>query len=123
MKKNTFLVLLFHGSKREAAFSEAASMVAEVSQWFPETRVFPAFLQFISPSLPDTLQKCLSMGASCVKVFPLFVLSGSHVESDIPAMLDSWRKEHSGVEVELLPHLGVDPSFRLWLRSKIQGQL
>ena len=48
-------------------------------------------------------------GVGAVKVFPLFLAAGAHVERDIPAQVREAQAAYPAIDVRLLPALGTDP--------------
>ena len=65
-----------------------------------------AFLEIAAPLLPQALEQALERKATAVTVFPYFLNSGNHVEQDIPAVIEQYRKQHPQCEFKLLKHFG-----------------
>ena len=109
----TQLILYGHGSrdpKWQSAFDDlAASVRAQVRD---VGRVDTAFLQFISPSLHETVQLGVDQGVTRVHVVPIFLFPGQHVRFDIPEAIAQIRKEHPTLTVELDTPIGDHAAFR-----------
>ncbi len=77
----------------------------------------PRYLELTDPAIPDAIATAVSGGASTVRILPCFLHPGNHVLVDLPGIAEQARRTHPGVAVELLPHLGSDPSLvRLLVR-------
>ena len=48
---------------------------------------------------------------------PLFLSAGGHVSRDIPRLANAARREHPGLDIELLPPVGEYPRFRSMVRD------
>lgn len=65
-----------------------------------------AFLQFIEPTLKQSLEELSALGAKWITIFPLFIAGGGHVDKDIPAIAAEFRGKSPDVAVKILPALG-----------------
>jgi sirohydrochlorin ferrochelatase len=52
------------------------------------------------------LARCVAGGATEIVVFPYFLAAGTHVVSDIPEAVETFRAEHPDVTLRLTQHLG-----------------
>lgn len=101
------LLLFAHGA-RDAAWARPFEAVAErLRQARPQTPLVLAFLEFMTPSLPEAAEQLVAAGCSRVHVMPLFLGTGGHVRRDIPPLLESLRERHGeAVQWVLHPPLG-----------------
>lgn len=120
MKKKSMTILLFHGSRSPSTLTEARVMAGVVPSGKPESPCEAAFLQFAEPSLEQVVTRAVDDGFDSITIFPMFVLTGTHVETDIPALLTGFRKKFPEVVFHLMPHLGRDQEFLDWVAAKIQ---
>lgn len=107
---NRALLVVAHGSRREASNDEVRKL-AEVISAKAGNRfkmVVPAFLELASPSIPDGIEYCVQAGASEVVVLPYFLSAGRHVSQDIPAEVDIKRKEYPQLPISIAAYLGSD---------------
>lgn len=102
------LVLVAHGSRREATRDEIRALTLRVAQTLGDayTDVSCAFLELVTPSIPVQLETLVGRGATEIVVLPYLLATGSHVASDIPASVHAFATAHPAVKVTLLPHIG-----------------
>lgn len=101
------LLLFAHGA-RDPAWARPFEAVAQrLRESRPQTPLVLAFLEFMTPSLPEAAEQLVAAGCTRVHVMPLFLGTGGHVRRDIPPLLDSLRERHgSAVHWELHAPLG-----------------
>jgi sirohydrochlorin ferrochelatase len=106
------LVLAAHGSRRQASNEEVIALSRLISKNMAAD--FPiittGFLELTEPSIPDAIDLCVQQGATDVQVLPYFLAAGRHVEHDLPAEIVAARKIHTGLPVNVLPHIGGSPN-------------
>lgn len=102
------LLVVAHGSRRAESNDEVRQLTAclerQANGAFGHVR--SAFLELAEPSIPDGLRAAIRAGASEVVVLPYFLSAGRHVVEDIPAEVDSVRREHPDTKITLAPYLG-----------------
>ena len=105
---DTALLLVAHGSRREASNDEVRQVARRLSDLAGERfgRVEAAFLELADPSIPDGIAACCEQGAARVLVLPYFLSAGRHVVSDIPAEMEKARGYCPETEVVLCRYLG-----------------
>lgn len=102
------LLLIAHGSRREASNEEVrelADRVAQVAAGHFDL-VVPAFLELADPDIPGGVDRCVAAGATEVNVVPYFLSAGRHVARDIPEQLDLARRNHPGLVLQQNNYLG-----------------
>ena len=102
------LLLVAHGSRREASNEEVRQLAERLRQLAGEnfSRVEAAFLELADPSIPDGIEQCIASGANSVTVLPYFLSAGRHVSEDIPAEVAAKQQQHPDVAITLAPYLG-----------------
>ena len=102
------LLIVAHGSRREASNQEVKDVVERVRQRsdLAFDDIDYAFLELAEPSVRDALACCVRRGASAVTVFPYFLAAGRRVVSDIPEAVTAFESTHPGVAVTVTQHLG-----------------
>ena len=70
-----------------------------------------SYLKENSPLFSEALNIAYSKGARNIICLPLFLLPGSHIIKDIPFIIDTFSKEHSDCNIELLPCLAENEFF------------
>lgn len=103
------LLIIAHGSRRQAANEEFRQQVAAIASRAPHDMVEAAFLELAEPGIEDGITQLATAGATVIDVFPLFLNAGRHVSEDIPTDVDSARKRLPGVQINLLDYLGKSP--------------
>lgn len=102
------LLLVAHGSRREASNQEVAALSQRVMQNTDTSFdiVEYAFLEIARPSIEEGLRTCIEAGAREIVVFPYFLAAGRHVVADIPNDVAPVEAEHPEVSITIAPHLG-----------------
>lgn len=102
------LLIVAHGSRRPASNEEVRALGERVRALREPgiDRVEVAFLELAEPSIPDALAQCIADGAREIVVFPYFLAAGTHVATDIPELLETFRAEHPRIKLRLTTHFG-----------------
>ena len=104
-------VLLFGHGARDPAWAEPfRAIAARIAAARPRLQVELAFLELTPPDLPTAAAALVARGCTRVRVVPLFLGTGGHVRRDLPRLLDDLRAHHPGVEWELRPPIGEQPT-------------
>ena len=102
----TGLVLFAHGA-RDPRWALPFEAVAErVRAQRPGVPVRLAFLEFMSPSLPEAGTELAAAGCARVEVLPLFLGAGGHVRKDLPLLMDALRAAHPACSYTLHAAVG-----------------
>ena len=108
------LVLVSHGSRRQASNDEVIALSNVISEEmkkdFPIVKA--GFLELAEPSIPDAIDICVQQGATDVVIVPYFLSAGRHVTQDIPAEIDKAKKMHETIKMTLLTHIGGSPQMK-----------
>lgn len=104
----THLLIIAHGSRREASNDEVRRLAGRVRGLRPPGigHVEVAFLELAEPSIPEGLARCVERGAREIIVLPYFLAAGTHVTLDIPEMISAFELDHPQIRIRLTPHLG-----------------
>jgi sirohydrochlorin cobaltochelatase len=100
------LILFAHGARdpRWALPFEAVAERVRAAQ--PGVPVRVAYLDFMTPSLPDAAGELAAAGCSRIEVLPMFLGAGGHVRQDLPRLLQSLRDAHPGLRLTLHTAVG-----------------
>jgi sirohydrochlorin cobaltochelatase len=104
------LVLFAHGARSAgwaAPFERLRDMVAAQA---PEVEVSLAFLELMSPRLPEQVAALAAQGVDDVTVVPVFLGQGGHVLRDLPLILDEMRLAHPQLTIRAARAVGEDPT-------------
>jgi sirohydrochlorin cobaltochelatase len=100
------LVLFAHGS-RDARWAEPFRAIQrKLAAKRPGATVELAFLELMSPSLADTVDRLAASGHARVTVAPLFMGQGAHVRRDVVQIVTELRARHPALGLEILPPAG-----------------
>lgn len=103
------LILFAHGA-RDSQWSRPFHEVADrVRGAMPEVDVELAFLEFMSPDLPEAARQLVGRGATKVDVLPLFLGAGGHVRRDLPGIVETLKHDHPDVVWHLHRAAGESP--------------
>ena len=102
------LLLIAHGSRREASNQEVRELATRLERIAGDhfDRVIPAFLELAEPDIPTGVDLCVEAGATSVTAVPYFLSAGRHVASDIPAELEKAARKHQAVTIHQSDYLG-----------------
>lgn len=103
------LLLVGHGSRRPAWRAPLDALCGRMQARLGANAVAIAFMELCPPDIPTAVASAVAEGATRIRILPLFMSSGGHVEHDIAPGLDALRAQHPGLQLELLPALGEHP--------------
>src|SRR5574343_2072415 len=109
--RQTALILFAHGA-RDPQWARPVEAVAHLlRERFSDRTVHVAFLEFMTPSLPDLVAQLVSDAASplSIDILPFFIAQGGHLRKELPEMLDVLRLRYPDCQMRLLPPLGELP--------------
>ena len=105
----TAVIILGHGSRNGGADEAIKQIAAEVRRAGDFVSVQHAFLQYVQPALPETLETCIRLGANNIVIVPFFMQAGAHVTRHIPAVVEKAKKRHPGVNIVVTDYVGTHP--------------
>jgi sirohydrochlorin cobaltochelatase len=102
------LILFGHGARdpRWAEPFQRLQKIIEVQQ--PELRVGLAFLELMTPRLPELVKQLVDEGCAEVTVVPVFFGQGGHVLRDLPVIIEQLKQEHPQLNLGAAPAVGED---------------
>jgi sirohydrochlorin cobaltochelatase len=98
-------VFFCHGSRSLDWRAPFDLLAADYQQRFPEHRVRLAFLELMSPTLPEVLAELARGGEGSVRIVPLFLAPGAHTQRDLPALLAHAGQQWPGLRIQVSPTL------------------
>jgi sirohydrochlorin cobaltochelatase len=102
------LILFAHGARDPRWATPFEAVAARVRQARPGVPVRLAFLEFMTPALPEAGAELAAAGCTRVEVLPMFLGAGGHVRRDLPLLMDALRAAHPGVSFTLHTAVGED---------------
>jgi len=103
------LVLFAHGARAAswaAPFERLRDMTRER---LPDVDVSLAFLELMSPRLPEQVALLAAQGVEELTVVPVFLGQGGHVLRDLPLMLDELRTAYPQLSIRVAGAVGEAP--------------
>jgi sirohydrochlorin cobaltochelatase len=113
------LVLFVHGSRDPNWRASFERLAREMREELGEDRVRLAYMEFVSPTLKEVAEEAAREGVRSLRVLPLFIAGGGHVDRDVPEQVSRVERELPELRVELLPAAGEHPKFRAVLRELV----
>ncbi len=99
-------VLVAHGStslRWRAPFEVLAQTLAACD---PSRIVALCYLEKCTPTVSTVLDDLYRQGCRTLRVSPLFLSSGRHLDHDLPHLLTAWLDYHTDARLEVDPALG-----------------
>ncbi len=104
------LVLFAHGA-RDPRWAEPFSKLADrVQAQRPDVIVKLAFLELMSPRLPECVPALVAQGCDKITIVPVFLGQGGHVLRDLPLLADQLRQLYPQLQLDLAQAVGEDDS-------------
>lgn len=105
----TGFVVFAHGSAVESANAAVRVVAAEFARAGGYTLVETAFLELAQPDLPAAVARLVSAGATRIVVLPYFLTLGTHLQRDLPRIVDSIASRHAALRIETTAPLDGHP--------------
>ncbi|CDG84545.1 sirohydrochlorin chelatase [Janthinobacterium agaricidamnosum] len=100
------LILFAHGA-RAASWAAPFERLRDLAQArLPDTVVALAFLELMTPRLPELVAELAATGAVDITVVPVFLGQGGHVLRDLPLMIDQLRLDHPRLAIKVVEAAG-----------------
>lgn len=110
MEKKQALILFAHGARDPRWAIPFERLVERARQMRPDTEVSLAFLELMSPRLPERVDELIQIGISRISVVPVFLGQGGHVLRDLPPLIYELRERYPQLEIRLSKAVGEDES-------------
>ncbi|WP_229418389.1 sirohydrochlorin chelatase [Massilia sp. Root351] len=110
MTSKKALILFAHGA-RAASWAAPFERLSAITQArLPDVDVSLAFLELMSPRLPERVAELAAAGVAEVAVVPIFLGQGGHVLRDLPLMLDELRAAYPAMRFSVAEAAGENPA-------------
>ncbi|MYM84871.1 cobalamin biosynthesis protein CbiX [Duganella sp. FT50W] len=100
------LILFAHGA-RSASWAAPFERLRDLTQARqPEVRVQLAFLELMTPRLPEVVSALVADSIVDITVVPVFLGQGGHVLRDLPLMVDELRVAYPQAAIKVVEAAG-----------------
>jgi sirohydrochlorin cobaltochelatase len=72
----------------------------------PQRQVALAYLELMSPRLPEAVAAMVAQGITHIDIAPMFLGVGAHMREDFPAIMADLKAQYPDVQLSVLPVLG-----------------
>jgi len=103
------LILLAHGSRDPRWRAPFEAFTASLTTDLGAHKVRLAYMEFVSPTLTEIAQEASQEGIQALKIMPLFMAGGAHVDRDIPEQVQEVKNRFPHLELTVLPPIGEHP--------------
>ena len=97
----TALILFAHGARDPEWANPMRRVQAAIRQRMTSVPVELAFLEFMTPTLPERAAELIAQGADKIVVMPMFIARGGHLKKETPEMMELLRSTYPKVEFSL----------------------
>jgi sirohydrochlorin cobaltochelatase len=102
------LVLFAHGARDRQWGAPLRDLAQRITALAPGVSVRTAFLEIEPPSLADAVAE-LAVACVQIDILPVFWAPAGHVNSELPALIESCRAAHPRIAFHVLPTLSELP--------------
>lgn len=108
MTAHEAILLFAHGARDPEWAGPVRRLASLLRAGEPPQRVEVAFLEFLTPSFEEAIERLVLDGARRVTVVPVFLAQGGHLKRDLPDLVAQSRERHRGCQIELIAAVGED---------------
>lgn len=103
------IILFAHGA-RDPEWAQPFNVIRQQLQAArPDVPIELAFLEVMTPTLEQAVERVQAQGAKRVVLVPLFMAQGGHLKQDLPQLAQRIREQHPQLELQLLSAIGEVP--------------
>lgn len=104
------VILFGHGARDPEWAGPMRRIRAQMLAQPAAPRVELAFLEFMQPTLAESIATLVAEGVTQIAVVPIFLAQGGHLKRDLPVLLDEVRAAHPHCTITLARAAGeADP--------------
>ena len=100
------VLLISHGSRFTSTEEEVRRFIGRLKECSDISIFEYAFLDVAHPSIPEGIDMCVEKGATEIIILLNFLNSGSHVDEDIPYIVNDARSKYPKVIFHITKPLG-----------------
>lgn len=110
VKDGTAIIVVDHGSKRQAANDMIFKVAQDIQLRTPEVPIFAAHMELAEPTIADAVKQCAEQGFKHVIIVPFFLSPGRHATEDIPQLTREAVEQYPDLTYDVRPPIGTHPS-------------
>jgi sirohydrochlorin cobaltochelatase len=108
---NTRALVLFAHGARDPRWAAPFERLQKILQGqLPDVTVALAFLELMTPGLPELVRDLEDGGCTEITIVPVFFGQGGHVLRDLPLIVDELRQQHAAMTIKIAGAVGEDAS-------------
>ncbi len=108
--KRPAIILFAHGARDERWKEPFLKLQKIIQTNSVNQRVELSFLELMTPSLPDTIDRLVTEGFLQIVVIPIFFGQGGHMRRDFPGILKECQTKHPELQLSAKAAVGEDLS-------------
>ena len=121
MNSATGYIVFAHGSSVESANDAVRAVAEEFARRGSYAAVQVAFLEGGRPDLAGAVAALARSGFRNVVVIPYFLTLGTHLQRDLPKLVEQARASHAGLSIAVTPPLDGHPALLQALADRAAG--
>jgi sirohydrochlorin cobaltochelatase len=102
----TGLILFAHGARDPRWAQPFQRLQTILGEQQPQRQVALAYLELMSPRLPEAVAAMVAQGITHIDIAPMFLGVGAHMREDFPAIMADLKAQYPDVQLSVLPVLG-----------------
>jgi sirohydrochlorin cobaltochelatase len=103
------MILFAHGARAASWAAPFERLCALTQARLPGVDVSLAFLELMSPRLPERVAELADAGVTDIALVPVFLGQGGHVLRDLPLMVDELRARYPQLQITVATAVGEAP--------------
>jgi sirohydrochlorin ferrochelatase len=112
------IIVFAHGSRVEPANEAVRAVATEFARAGGYEHVVAAFLELGTPNLEDAAAQLADAGVERIVVIPYFLTLGTHLERDLPRLVEAISKQHRGLLIDVTAPLDGHPALVEILKAR-----
>lgn len=110
-------LFIAHGSREKQTHEEFEVLIEQIRlEMGSQMSVAGAFLSLGTPSVDEALMAMAQAGIDNIRVIPLFVFSGKHIQNDLPTLTQAFKAQNPHIRIDLMGPMCAWPIFSHWLK-------
>ncbi len=119
----TCLALIAHGSKQARWRQTFDRIREEIASKVGSENVYLCYMEITEPTLRTVVRSAHSAGFTDIKVLPIFMAGGGHVDHDIPGQIKEVEADYPDLTFSSLPAIGEHPKMLHCMVEIAEGYL